>query len=103
MKTPQESQDPMKVAGNVAGLLLENERVRVIHTHMRVGDKAAMHSHPDHVVYVVKGGKVTLTYPSGKKDTIDLEAGKAIFLKAQSHEVTNVGSTDVDMVVIELR
>jgi quercetin dioxygenase-like cupin family protein len=98
-----EEMDPMKVASNVTGLLIENDRVRVLRAKWKVGEKAAMHSHPDHVMYVVKGGRIKLTQPSGKADTMDLETGKAIFMKAQTHEVTNVGKTDVEMIVTELK
>jgi quercetin dioxygenase-like cupin family protein len=46
--------DPMKVASNVTGLLMENDRVRVLRAKWKAGEKAARHSHPDHVMYVVK-------------------------------------------------
>lgn len=62
-----------------------------------------MHSHPDHVVYVLKGGKAQLTYPSGKVDVMDLETGEALFMDAQSHEIVNLGDSDLDMVVFELK
>jgi quercetin dioxygenase-like cupin family protein len=106
MKSAQEeqgAQDPLRVASNVYGLVMENDRVRVLRVSFRPGDKAAMHYHPDHVVYVVKGGKAQLASPSGKTDTLDLETGKAIFLEAQSHETTNVGDTDLELVVVELK
>ncbi len=106
MRSAQEKhleQDPLRVASNVAGLLMENDRVRVIDGHLKVGDKAAMHSHPDHVVYVVKGGKAQFSYPSGKVEAINLETGKAIFMEAQSHEITNVGDNDIEFVVVELK
>jgi quercetin dioxygenase-like cupin family protein len=65
-------------------------------------DKAPMHSHPDHVVYVLKGGKLKIT-TSGKTDVFDLKVGQAVFFKAQSHEVENTGRTDVDLLVVELK
>jgi quercetin dioxygenase-like cupin family protein len=65
-------------------------------------DKAPMHSHPDHVVYVLKGGKLKIA-TSGKTDVFELKAGQAIFFKAQSHEVENTGKTDVDLIVVELK
>ena len=66
MRSTEEQQmmgDPLKVASNVAGLLLENDRVRVITGTLKPGDKAAMHSHPDHVVYTTKSGKIKLPSP----------------------------------------
>ena len=83
-------------------VIMENDRVRVLDTMFKPNDKAAIHSHPDHVVYVLKGGKLKLT-SSGKTDVLDLKAGQAMFLKAQSHEAENIGKTDVDLLVVELK
>jgi quercetin dioxygenase-like cupin family protein len=76
--------------------------VRVLGVLFKPNDKAAMHSHPDHVVYVLKGGKLKLT-SSGKTDVLDLKTGQAMFFKAQSHEAENTGKTDVDLLVVELK
>ena len=82
--------------------IMENDRVRVLGVLFKPNDKAAMHSHPDHVVYVLKGGKLKLT-SSGKTDVLDLKTGQAMFFKAQSHEAENTGKTDVDLLVVELK
>ena len=81
---------------------MENDRVRVLDVLFKPNDKAAMHSHPDHVVYVLKGGKLKLT-ALGKTDVLDLKTGQAMFFEAQSHEVENTGETDVDLLVVELK
>ena len=81
---------------------MENDRVRVVDTLFKPDDKAPMHNHPDDVVYVLKGGKLKIT-TSGKANMFDLKTGKAIFFKAQSHEVENTGKTDVDLIVVELK
>jgi len=62
-----------------------------------------MHSHPDHVMYVIKGGYVQLIYPDGKVDSIEMVNGTAMFMKAQSHEVRNTGETEVEFVLVELK
>jgi quercetin dioxygenase-like cupin family protein len=95
--------DPLKLGSNIAGMLLENDQVRVIRGYLKPGEKAAMHSHPDHVVFVAKGSTARLTDPSGKENTMDLGSGQAVFMKAQSHEITNVGETDLEMIVVELK
>jgi quercetin dioxygenase-like cupin family protein len=92
----------LKVAKNAYKFIMENDRVRVLRVQMKPGDKAAMHHHPDHVVYVLKDGKAMLT-SSGKTDVMDLKAGQAMFLKAQSHETENTGKTDIDILVVELK
>ena len=48
---------------------MENDRVRVFNVTFKPGDKAVMHHHPDHVVYVLEGGKMKLTI-QGKTDTL---------------------------------
>ena len=39
----------------------------------------------------------------GKINEMDLTAGQAVFLKAQNHEVENIGKTTVDIIVVELK
>jgi len=94
--------DPLKVASNAYKFVMENDRVRVLEVNIKKDDKAAMHHHPDHVVYVLKGGKATLT-SEGKTDTLDLKKGQAFFMNAQNHETKNVGNSELDLLVIELK
>ena len=98
----EKSRDPMKVAKNVYKFIMENDRVRVLEASFRPGDKAIMHDHPDHVVYVLNDGKINIK-SSGKTDVLDLKKGQAMFLKAQSHEAENTGKTDLHLLVVELK
>ncbi len=99
----REERDPVRVASKVVGMLVENDRVRVLGSSLGPGEKAAMHSHPDHVLFVVKGGRLKMTFPSGEERTVEMEQGKAMLMEAQSHEVTNVGDTEVQVVLVELK
>jgi quercetin dioxygenase-like cupin family protein len=98
----EKSRDPLKVAKNVYKFIMENDRVRVLEASFKPGDKAIMHEHPDHVVYVLNDGKINLK-SSGKTDALDLKKGQAIFIKAQSHEAENTGKTDLHLLVVELK
>ena len=98
----EKSRDPLKVAKNVYKFNMENDRVRVLEASFKPGDKAIMHDHPDHVVYVLNDGKINLK-SSGKTDLLDLKKGQAIFIKAQSHEAENIGKTDLHLLVVELK
>lgn len=98
----EKSRDPMKVAKNVYKFIMENDRVRVLEASFKPGDKAIMHDHPDHLVYVLSDGKINLK-SSGKTDLLDLKKGQAVFLKAQSHEAENTGKTDLHLLVVELK
>ena len=94
--------DPKDVASNVYNFIMENERVRVFNATFKPGEIAAMHHHPDHVVYVLKGGKIKLT-SEGKTDILDLEAGKAIFISEQVHEAQNIGQLPLELLVVEIK
>ncbi|HKM60591.1 MAG TPA: cupin domain-containing protein [Candidatus Bathyarchaeia archaeon] len=94
--------DPMKVASNVYKFINENDRVRVLEVVFKPGDTAKMHHHPEHVVYVLKGGRLKLT-SEGKTQELDLKQGSVVFLKEQDHEATNNSKSDIDLLVVELK
>jgi quercetin dioxygenase-like cupin family protein len=94
--------DPKIVASNVYNVINENEKMRVVRVTFKVGETAKMHHHPQHVIYVLKGGKLSLT-SGGKTQAIDLKEGSAVFMEAQDHEATNIGDSVVDMIVVELK
>ena len=62
--------DPVKVASNVYKFIMENDRVRVLEVVFKRGDKTVIHDHPDHLVYVLNGGKVNMT-SSGKTEVLE--------------------------------
>ena len=97
-KTP----DVTKVISESSKVLFENERVRVLEVVFKPGDFASMHHHPDHVIYVVQGGRMRIT-SEGKPQETDLKQGSVTMLKEQDHEAENVGNTTVDMIVVELK
>ena len=101
-KMEERALDPIVAASNVYKFLNENERVRVLEVVFKPGDMAKMHNHPEHVVYVLKGGKLRLT-SEGKMQDMDLATGSVVFLKEQNHEATNVGNSVIDLLVVELK
>jgi beta-alanine degradation protein BauB len=97
------STDPLKVAGNVYSLVMENDRVRVLHARFKPGAMAIMHSHPDHVIYVLADGKIKITTPDGKSMDADLKTGQAMWMPAGQHAAENVGKKEAHNLVIELK
>ena len=84
-------------------ILLENDRVRVQEHFLKPGDKIAMHSHPDKVIYAINDWKVRETFPDGTTRIVEGKAGTAKWGKATQHAVENIGTTDVRNIVIELK
>ena len=95
--------DAVQVAPHVYTVLFENERVRLLKTRLKAGESSAMHSHPAYVIYALGDGKVTFNSPSGESADIEVEAGEAMWREPEEHAVDNVGSTDVDALLFELK
>jgi quercetin dioxygenase-like cupin family protein len=83
-------------------VLNENDSVRVLRVVSKPGEVAKMHHHPDHEVYAVNGGKAALT-SGGKTKEVDFKTGSANFFNAQDHEMKNIGTTTMELIVIELK
>ena len=97
------AQDPVKVDGGHYKLLVDNASVRVLKISYAPGAKSTMHSHPDAMLVPLAAAKVRFTMPDGK--TQDMEVGKEIaaYTPAGSHNPLNVGTTDVDAILVEFK
>ncbi len=97
------AQEPAIVGPTVYRQTLDNERVRVFEVTFKKGAEIAMHSHPDHAVYVVRGGSLEITLADGTKNVIDAKPGETFFLPAQAHSAKNVGKGTIQVTVTELK
>lgn len=97
-----EHKDPLTVAPDHYKVLLDNDKVRVLDFHGKAGDKVAEHWHPDHVVYVIAGGKAKFTV-DGKVSEMDMKNGDAVFMPAQNHAAEVIGPGEVHVVIVELK
>jgi len=95
--------DPAAVAGDVYHMVLENDRVRLFDVRFKPGQTAVMHQHPDHVIYALTNGTNRLLLPDGKTMDVELKPGMALFIPEGPHETTNIGKTDVNLLVFELK
>jgi len=89
------AEDAARVAPHVYKVLFENERARMLEVRMQPGDSSAMHSHPDYLVYMLSGGKVRFTTPSGETAEVELAAGTAMWREAEEHATDNIGGTAI--------
>ena len=95
--------NPLQVASNVYSLIMENEHVRVMDARFGPGVKAVMHSHPNHVVYVLSGGKIKISTPDGKSNVVDFEAGQTMWVQGGDHASENIDNVEVRNFVVELK
>ncbi|MCJ8319273.1 MAG: hypothetical protein MJK12_06545 [Colwellia sp.] len=88
-------------------VLLENSTVEVVRLTYPVGTESGMHTHsqPHRVVYFVKGGKLELI-PEDKLQSskiINVVDGETLFLPSTTHNVKNVGRTEIVIIETEIK
>lgn len=93
--------DFLEAAPTQTKVLVENDKVRVIEVKFKKGDKVPMHSHPDIVLYVIKGGKTRFFDESGKMTESMSKDGSAAFRPATTHAHEHLD--DVHAIVVELK
>src|SRR5215467_731649 len=97
------AQDAVKVSPETHKVLLENDRVRVLEVRVKPGEKVAMHSHPDSMLYYLSDARLKITYPDGKSEERVVKAGTAVWSKAVTHMAENVGTTELREIHTELK
>jgi quercetin dioxygenase-like cupin family protein len=95
------AQDPAKVAPDVYKVRLDSARVRVLEVTGKTGQKAAMHKHPDYVVYSLGDGSVRFTDAKGAAAEAQMKSGEARWRDAESHASEVV--SDIHALLFELK
>jgi beta-alanine degradation protein BauB len=97
------SEDAVKIAPNVAKVLFENDRLRVLEIRLKGRQKIAMHSHPANLNYALTSAKMKSTSPDGKSQVLKIKKGKMNWSDGGSHAVENLNSTMSISLTIELK
>jgi len=101
-ESPAPATDLLPLEPEHCKLLKENDRVRVYEYTAKKGDTVAMHSHPAHVVYLVKAGKTQFTLLDGSMPKPgDLKDGMALINPPVTH--SQVHLEDVRALIVELK
>ncbi len=103
MGTKSVLEDPMVTDEDKYTVVLENDRVRVLRYHDKPGEKTSQHAHPDYVMIAESSFRRRLTFPDGRKHEVDVKAGSIIYMKAHEHIGENIGETDTDAILVELK
>jgi quercetin dioxygenase-like cupin family protein len=84
--------------------LLDNEKVKVVEIRIPAGEKLPMHSHGRYLSYTMNPAKVKFILPDGTSNVAEYDRGVVRYAEAGiTHEIENVGSTDVFNLDIELK
>src|SRR5262245_28124262 len=94
-------QDPVQTDPKHFKVEYQDPKTRVVRETLPPGETAPMHSHPERVLVVVRGGKLRINDAAGKSEVFDMKAGDVEHLDPQMHTVTNIGSTVFEEVSTE--
>ena len=97
------AQDPLVVNSKFIALKLDNQRVRVLESTIKPGDKEQLHSHPAYVIYVIAGGKFRNHAADGTVTDGEFKTGDVIYRSPVTHWAENTGETTIHLVLIELK
>ena len=97
------AQDPVKIDAKHYQVLIDNEKVRVLHALVGPGEKSPMHEHPDHIVIPLANGKGRFTGADGKPVDREMKAETAIWNPAGKPASENSGTTRGDLILVELK
>jgi quercetin dioxygenase-like cupin family protein len=97
------AQDAVKTDPKHYTVLIDNPSVRVLKISYAPAEKSIMHQHPDSIVVPLTSSKVRFTTPDGKSEDSELAKGSAMYSPAGIHNPTNVGTTNVDAILVEFK
>ena len=83
--------------------ILDNEKVMVMQVEYAPGQVAPMNFYPEHVAYVLEGGKMEMTQKGKEAKVMDLNEGEAMYMPAGNDMFKNVGTSTVKLVVTEMK
>ena len=95
--------DPVRLSPQYYKVRLDNARVRVLEFRSKPGDKEAMHSHPEGVLFALADATYTNTYPDRPATTISVAQGDVEWSDAVTHAGENVGNTEGHYYRVELK
>lgn len=82
-------------------LLFENEAVLVLKMVLKPGEADVMHHHQNETVYFQKGGTLLIKTADGEAIKATVPDGHIMWHEAWSHQVTNVGESEVIAIIVE--
>ncbi|WP_299494984.1 cupin domain-containing protein [uncultured Shewanella sp.] len=88
-------------------VLIDNDKVQIIRLTYPPGTQSGMHTHDfsHRAVYFVKGGKLQLLADNhdNQRHVVNIPDGKSFFMPKVTHNVINIGDTEVIIIETEIK
>ena len=95
--------DPLTVGAQMSKKLGDTLGVKMYEFTVKPGESWGLHTHPDHTVYMLQGGKMALYMrEAGRQDTLTLPTGMALVSAPLTDSGRNIGNTTIKMLVTDI-
>lgn len=95
--------DPVQIDPRHYKVEFENDRVRVVRIKYGPREKSLMHSHPESVAVFLTDAHAKFTYPDGRTEDIQANAGSVQHMDAFSHLPESLSNKPFEVIQIELK
>jgi len=103
MPTYDPAMDPLTVGAKMSKKLRDTLGVKMYEFTVKPGESWALHTHPDHTVYMLQGGKMALYMrEAGRQDTLTFPTGMALVSAPLTDSGKNIGNTTIKMLVTDI-
>ena len=95
--------DPLTLGAKMSKKLGDTLDVKMYEFTAKPGESWALHTHPDHTVYVLQGGKMALFIQAkGRQDTLTFPTGMGLISGPLSDSGRNIGNTTIKLLVTDI-
>jgi quercetin dioxygenase-like cupin family protein len=95
--------DPVKVDPKHYKVEFENDSVRVLRIKYAPGEKSVMHSHPESITVFLTDARGKFTYPDGRTEDINANAGTVLHMDALTHLPESKSKKPFEVIAVELK
>jgi hypothetical protein len=94
--------DGLLVGAQFSKKLADTLNVKMYEVALKPGDSATIHSHPDHAVYVLQGGKLAVYFGGTNRVVMDLPTGGGFVSGPLSDAAKNIGKTTIKLLITDM-
>jgi hypothetical protein len=95
--------DPWNIGGQGMKKIKDTLGLKMYEFTAKPGESWALHTHPDHLVYVLEGSTIELFIKEvGKLDTLTFPTGMGLISAPISDSGRNIGNTTIRMLVADI-
>ena len=94
--------EPLTVGAAFSKKIHDTLNIKMYEYTLKPGDSAALHTHPDHTVYVLKGGKLAVTMQGKGRVIMDLQTGTGFISGPLSDAAKNIGASTIKLLIADI-